>query len=182
MLQRFVDAAAVEAEIERVRSLSGAALRRRWQAEFGRPLPRSLTVELLRRMIANRIQEEAFGTLDRATLKLLDGLARRDGARRGERNLKIGTVLVRIIRAAATPSRSRLRVLSGRAPPIPACRRSRGRLPGRFGTARVFSPSSPPQETIGPCTAAAAHALPPKLNHPLGRAKPRPGNPARATA
>ena len=42
MLQRFVDAAVVAAEIERVRSLSGAALRRRWQAEFGRPLPRSL--------------------------------------------------------------------------------------------------------------------------------------------
>src|SRR5580704_12723422 len=73
MLQRFVDAAAVAAEIDRVRSLSGAALRRRWQAEFGRPLPRSLSVHLLRRMIANRIQEEAFGTLDRATLKLLDG-------------------------------------------------------------------------------------------------------------
>src|SRR5271169_2831441 len=90
MLQRFVDAAAVEAEIERVRSLSGDALRRRWQAAFGRPLPRGLTIDLLRRMIANRIQEEAFGTLDRATLKLLDGLARRDGARRGERNLKIG--------------------------------------------------------------------------------------------
>ena len=97
MLQRFVDAAAVAAEIDRVRSLSGAALRRRWQAEFGRPLPRSLSVHLLRRMIANRIQEEAFGTLDRATLKLLDGLARRDGARRGERNLKIGTVLVRVV-------------------------------------------------------------------------------------
>jgi hypothetical protein len=46
-------------------------------------------------MIAHRIQEEAFGTLDRATLKLLDGLARRDRSRRGERNLKIGTVLVR---------------------------------------------------------------------------------------
>src|SRR5580704_4925593 len=81
MLQRLVDAAAVEAEIERVRSLSGAALRRRWQSEFGRPLPRGLTIDLLRRMIANRIQEEAFGTLDRATLKLLDGLARRDRAR-----------------------------------------------------------------------------------------------------
>jgi hypothetical protein len=63
MLQRFVDAAAVEAEIERVRSLSGAALRRRWQAEFGRPLPKSLPGDLLRRMIANRIQEQAFGTL-----------------------------------------------------------------------------------------------------------------------
>jgi hypothetical protein len=46
-------------------------------------------------MIANRIQEEAFGTLDRATLKLLDGLARREGAHRCERNLKIGTVLER---------------------------------------------------------------------------------------
>jgi hypothetical protein len=95
MLQRFVDAAAITAEIERVRSLSGAALRRRWQAEFGRPVPRSLTVDLLRRMIANSIQEQAFGTLDRATLKLLDGLARVGGARGGERNLKIGTVLVR---------------------------------------------------------------------------------------
>jgi hypothetical protein len=35
----------------------------------------------------------AFGTLDRVTLKRLDGLAGR--ARRRERNLKIGTVLVR---------------------------------------------------------------------------------------
>jgi hypothetical protein len=46
-------------------------------------------------MIANRLQEEAFGTLDRGTLKLLDSFARRDGSRPGERNLKIGTVLVR---------------------------------------------------------------------------------------
>ena len=33
MLQRLVDATAVEAEIECVRSLSGAALRRRWQSQ-----------------------------------------------------------------------------------------------------------------------------------------------------
>ena len=94
-IRRLADAAAVEAEIERVRSTSGAALRRRWQAEFRRPPPKSLTADLLRRMIANRLQEQAFGTLDRATLKLLDGLARRGGARSSERNLKIGTVLVR---------------------------------------------------------------------------------------
>jgi hypothetical protein len=93
MLQRFVDSAAVEAEIDRVQSLSGDALRRRWRAVFGRPVPQLLTAELLRRMIANRLQEEAFGTLDRAAVKLLDGLAGRTS--RPERNLKIGTVLVR---------------------------------------------------------------------------------------
>ena len=93
MLQRFVDPAAVAAEIERVRALSGHALRRRWQVVFGCSVPECLTADLLRRMIANRIQEEAFGTLDRAALKLLDGLAGRTS--RPERNLKIGTVLVR---------------------------------------------------------------------------------------
>ena len=103
MLQRFVDAAAVEAEIERVRSLSGAALRRRWQAEFGRPLPRGLTIDLLRRMIANRIQEEAFGTLDRDTLKLLDGLARRDGARGANATSRSERCWCATITAAATP-------------------------------------------------------------------------------
>src|ERR1700746_1571390 len=81
MLQRFVDPAAVAAEIERVRSLSGFALRRRWQAVFGRAAPQQLTADLLRRMIANRLQEEAFGTLDRDTLKVLDGLAGRGGSR-----------------------------------------------------------------------------------------------------
>jgi hypothetical protein len=68
-------------------------LRRRWQVVFGRSVPERLTADLLRSMIANRLQEEAFGTLDRATLKLLDGLAGRTS--RPERNLKIGTVLVR---------------------------------------------------------------------------------------
>jgi Protein of unknown function (DUF2924) len=95
MLQRFVDPASVEAEIARVRSLSGDTLRRHWQSVFGRAAPEHLTTDLLRRMIAMRIQEEAFGTLDRASLKLLDGLVRRDGSRSAAPNLKIGTVLVR---------------------------------------------------------------------------------------
>jgi Protein of unknown function (DUF2924) len=46
-------------------------------------------------MIANRLQEEAFGTLDRDTLRVLDGLAGRSGSRPCDRSLKIGTVLVR---------------------------------------------------------------------------------------
>ena len=62
---------------------------------FGRAAPEHFPADLLRRMIANRLQEEAFGTLDRDTLKVLDGLAGRAGSRPSERNLKIGTVLVR---------------------------------------------------------------------------------------
>jgi hypothetical protein len=46
MLQRSIDLAAIEAEIERVRSLSGNALRRRWQAVFGRSVPEHLTAGL----------------------------------------------------------------------------------------------------------------------------------------
>jgi Protein of unknown function (DUF2924) len=95
MKPRVVDAAAVAAEVERVRALSGDGLRRRWQSMFARSVPKSLTTELMRRMIATRIQEEAFGTLDRATLCVLDGLGRRDRSRATGRNLKIGTVLVR---------------------------------------------------------------------------------------
>ena len=75
MLQRFVDPAAVAEEVERVRSLSGYALRRHWQAVFGRSAPKHLTAELRRRMLAMRIQEEAFGILDTAALKALDKLA-----------------------------------------------------------------------------------------------------------
>jgi hypothetical protein len=60
-------------------------------------------------MIANRTHEEAFGTLARTTLKLLDGLARRYGPRATERNLKLGTVLV------STICRAQYRRQAGRA-------------------------------------------------------------------
>lgn len=96
MAQRSVDPAAIEAEIEHIRSLGIDALRARWCLVFRKPPPKALTRDLLGRMIAYRIQEEAFGRLDRATVKLLDGLAR-GGKSRPElnRRLKAGTVLVR---------------------------------------------------------------------------------------
>jgi hypothetical protein len=58
MLQRVVDPAAVEAEIERVRAPSGHAAAAAL-AVFGRSRPEYLMADLLRRMIANRIQEKA---------------------------------------------------------------------------------------------------------------------------
>src|SRR6266852_5512288 len=93
MRQRWTDSAAIEAEIARIRSLALDALRRRWRVVFGRTPPAALSKDMLGRMIAWRMQERAFGGLDRESLTFLDGLARH-GSSSG-RNLKPGTVLVR---------------------------------------------------------------------------------------
>jgi Protein of unknown function (DUF2924) len=85
--------AAIEAEIAHLRSLALDALRRHWRVIFGRTPPADLSKDLLGRMIAYRLQERAFGGLDRESLRFLDGLARHGGSPR--RRLKPGTVLVR---------------------------------------------------------------------------------------
>jgi hypothetical protein len=89
-----VDPAAIEAEIDRIRSLGLDELRKRWRTTFEAAPPPALTKDLIARMIAYRIQEEAFGGLDRATAKLLDRLARGQKSELSRR-LKAGTVLVR---------------------------------------------------------------------------------------
>jgi hypothetical protein len=91
-----VDVATIEAEITQIRAMSIDRLRPRWRQIFGRTPPQGLTKDLLGRMIAYRIQEEAFGGLDRATAQLLDRLAQ-DGKGRADpvRRMKAGTVLVR---------------------------------------------------------------------------------------
>jgi len=66
MAREAVDPAAIEAEIEHIRSFGLDALRKRWCSMFGAVAPRALTKDLIARMIAYRIQEEAFGGLDRA--------------------------------------------------------------------------------------------------------------------
>ena len=76
-----------------MRSLALDALRRHWRVIFGRTPPADLSKDLLGRMIAYRLQERAFGGLDRESLRFLDGLARHGGSPR--RRLKPGTVLVR---------------------------------------------------------------------------------------
>src|SRR5436853_7404735 len=93
MRRRWIDPAAIEAEIAHLRSLALDALRRHWRVIFGRPPPADLSKDLLRRMIAWRLQERAFGGLDRDSLRFLQGLARQGSSPR--RRLKPGTVLVR---------------------------------------------------------------------------------------
>jgi hypothetical protein len=87
------DRSAIEAEIARIRSLALDGLRRHWRVIFGRTPPAALSKDLLGRMIAYRLQEQAFGGLDRESLGFLNGLARHGSSPR--RQLKPGTVLVR---------------------------------------------------------------------------------------
>ena len=95
MAQRTIDAAAIEAEVDQIRSLGIDALRTRWRMLFGAVPPKGLTKDIIGRMIAYRIQEEALGGLDRETVKLLDRLARGEKPNELNRRLKTGTVLVR---------------------------------------------------------------------------------------
>jgi hypothetical protein len=93
----------VEAEIERLRGLDLTALQLSWRAVFGRAAPAHLSKALLLRLLAYRLQAQAFGDLSQATRKLLDGLANgapgSDGDAAvplpGQGQLMPGTVLIR---------------------------------------------------------------------------------------
>ena len=93
MRRRWREPAAVAAEIDRIRPLRLDALRRQWRLMFGRVPPAGLSKDLLGRMIAARLQERAFGGLDRDSLRFLESLARQE--RLPRRQLKPGLVLVR---------------------------------------------------------------------------------------
>jgi len=86
----------IRAEVENLRSLDKDDLRARWRKVFHSEPPPALTKDLLGRMIAWRLQEKHYGGHDKATIRLLDGLARGKVARRdaGPR-LRPGTVLMR---------------------------------------------------------------------------------------
>ena len=89
------DREAIEAEIDRVRSLGLDALRTLWRTTFRSPPP-AFGKDILARFLCWHIQEQAFGGLDSETEKHLGGLARGDRSRADRRRrLKPGTVLLR---------------------------------------------------------------------------------------
>jgi Protein of unknown function (DUF2924) len=90
-VRRWRVPAAIAAEIERIRSLRLEALRRQWRLMFGRAPPAGLSKDLLGRMITARLQERAFGGLDRDSLRFLQSLARQE--RLPRRQLKPRTIL-----------------------------------------------------------------------------------------
>ncbi len=88
------------ADLDRLAAMDVASLHRRWRMVFGRAPPEQLPRALLQRALAYRIQADAFGDLDRDTIRMLDRLAREgpDGAvipLPELRATKPGTLLVR---------------------------------------------------------------------------------------
>jgi hypothetical protein len=96
MASSLLDREAVEAEIDRIRSLGVDALRNLWGATFRAAPPPGFTKDLIARFLCWHIQEQAFGGLDPKTAKHLASLARGDSLKANRfRRLKPGTVLVR---------------------------------------------------------------------------------------
>jgi hypothetical protein len=94
MARRSSDREAIEAEIDHVRSLGLDALRNLWRTTLRFSSPAAFTKDLMARFLCWHMQEQAFGGLDPATAKILNGFVRGDKPVT-ERRLKLGTVLVR---------------------------------------------------------------------------------------
>lgn len=67
---------AVEAEVKRLEAMALPDLRAFWVERFGAPHPRHRSPDLLRRLMAWRIQEAVAGGLDRTTRKAVLGTGR----------------------------------------------------------------------------------------------------------
>ncbi len=65
----------VARELAGLAELDREALRRRWRRLTGRPAPEHISKQLLIRLIAYRIQADAFGDLDGQSIKLLRRIA-----------------------------------------------------------------------------------------------------------
>lgn len=91
--------ATIEAELEQLRSMPIKELRALWRAKFKSEPPKAFGPDLLRRSIAYRIQENAYGGLDAVTRRLLNQLMAQYGKTPGKivlpRRIKPGAILVR---------------------------------------------------------------------------------------
>lgn len=89
----------VEAEIKRLRFTPIVELRALWRAKFNTKPPEAFGPDLLRRSIAQKLQEAAYGGFDHATGRLLNQLIAQSAKTNGKivvpRRIKPGAVLVR---------------------------------------------------------------------------------------
>lgn len=89
----------VEAELERLSTLRIKELRALWHAWFKSDPPPAFGPDLLRRSLAYKVQEKAYGGLDRETARLLANLMAQHNKTPGKlvlpRRIKPGAALVR---------------------------------------------------------------------------------------
>jgi len=95
-----VDASAVEAEVARIGTMNKAELRSIWRIKYKSDPPKAFGPDLLRRSLAYRIQEKAFGALPARTKRELEhliALLSKKPTSRIElpRRIKPGAVLIR---------------------------------------------------------------------------------------
>ena len=91
---------AVEAELDRLPAMPITDLRKRYHELFRTEPPKAFGPDLLRRSIAHRIQEKAYGGFSASTRRLLDQLvkaamAKPNGRLELPRRIKPGSELVR---------------------------------------------------------------------------------------
>jgi hypothetical protein len=91
---------AVAAELDRLPTMPIADLRKRYRELFRTEPPKAFGPDLLRRSIAHRIQEQAYGGLSASARRLLDqlvkaALAKPNGRLELPRRIKPGSELVR---------------------------------------------------------------------------------------
>lgn len=89
----------VDVEVGRLSNMPIAELRVRWRAAFKSEPPKAFGPDLLRRSIAQRLQEDAYGGLDRVIARLLSQLITQSAKSNGKivtpRRIKPGAALVR---------------------------------------------------------------------------------------
>lgn len=89
----------IEAKINCIQPMSIAELRALWRAKLNSEPPEAFGPDLLRRSIAQKLQEDAYSGLDRATLRLLNQLIAQSAKTNGKivvpRRIKPGAILVR---------------------------------------------------------------------------------------
>src|ERR1700716_2404786 len=91
---------AIEAELDRLAVMPIVQLRLTWEKLFRKDPPKSFGPDLLRRSIAHRIQEKAYGGLSRPAQRLLDQAVKAFASKPNgkivlPRRIKPGSVLVR---------------------------------------------------------------------------------------
>ena len=89
----------IEAEVAGVVSMNIAELRALWHTTFKGNPPKAFGPDLLRRALAQKIQEQSYGGLDKKTARLLKQLIAQSAKNNGKivvpRRIKAGAVIVR---------------------------------------------------------------------------------------